>query len=226
MPPDGAQLPAPPGGIRPGQLGVVMLRRVIIADIAATLVDLSIRRLLRVEEDASEPGGWLVSPLHASAPRHRRESLLGYEQTLLDGLSHGGAPARLASLAPAMPPVLERTRAALVRDAVRRGWLRHLHPDQHTEAGEHLASQIRGFQHALRLAAGQEADSLTGPLLPYALRFAVIRGDQHPLARFAHCWIETFAGLPGWHLPEPEPASPLGQPVPMNNDGPGWPRYW
>jgi len=80
MPPAGAQLPAPPDGIRPAQLGVVILRRVIIGDAAATLADLSIRRLVRVEEHDGEPGGWLVSPLHATAPRHRRESLVSYEQ--------------------------------------------------------------------------------------------------------------------------------------------------
>jgi hypothetical protein len=225
MPTTGATSPVPPDGIRVGQLGVVILRRVILGDVAATLVDLSIRRLLRVEEQAGEPGGWLVSPLHASAPRHRRESLLGYERTLLDGLSHGGAAASLASLAPAMPGVLERTRAALVHDAVHRGWFRRLHPDQRTDAGEQLASRIRAFQYGLRRVAA-EPDALTGPLLPYALRFAVIRGDEHPLARFAHCWVETFKELPGWHPPGTEPRNPLEEPVPMNNDGPGWPKYW
>lgn len=184
---DGAQLPVPPAGIRVGQLGVVILRRVIIGDVAATLVDLSIRRLLRVEEHDREPGGWLVNPLYATAPRHRRESLLGYERALLDGLSQGGTAASVASLAPAMPRVLQRRRAALVHDAVHHGWLRRLHPDQRTDAGEQLASRIRSFQHGLRRAAAEQgADTLTGPLLPYALRFAVIRGDQHPLARFAH----------------------------------------
>jgi hypothetical protein len=107
MPTAGAQLPAPPDGIRPGQFGVVTLRRVIIGDIAATLVDPSIRRLLRIEEHDGEPDGWLVVPLHAIASRHRQDSLLRYEQTLLDGLSQGGAAASLASLAPQMPRVLQ-----------------------------------------------------------------------------------------------------------------------
>lgn len=222
-----AQLPAPPDGIRVGQLGVVLLGRVIIGDIAATLVDLSIRRLLRVEELEGEPGVWLVSPLYANAARHRRDSLLSYERNLLDGLSNGGAEASLASLATRMPAVLERTRAALVHDAVHRGWLRYLRPDQRTDAGEQLAGRIRAFQRGLRQAAAQQgADALTGPLLPYALRFAVIRGDQYPLARFAHRWVETFAELPGWHPPGPGQRNPLEEPVPMNNDGPGWPKYW
>jgi hypothetical protein len=227
MPTAGAQLPAPPDGIRPGQLGVVTLRRVIIGDIAATLVDLSIRGLLRIEEHDGEPDGWLVGPLHATASRHRQDSLLRYEQTLLDGLSHGGAAASLASLAPKMPRVLQRTRTELVHDAVHRGWLRHLRPDQRTDTGEQLASRIRSFHSALRRAAAEQgADALAGSLLPYALRLAVIRGDQHPLARFAHRWVETFAELPGWHPSGLEPRNPLQEPVPMNNDGPGWPNYW
>jgi hypothetical protein len=219
----GAQLPVPPDGIRVGQLGVVTLRRVIIGDLAATLVDLSIRRLLRVEEHDGEPGGWLVSPLHATAPRHRRESLLSYERILLDGLSRGGTAASLASLAPGMPGVLERTRAALVHDAVHRGWLRRLHPDQRTDAGEQLAIRIRSFQHGLRqVASEQGADALTGSLLPYGLRFGLMRGEEYPLARFAHRWVETFGELPGWQV-GPERRNPLEEPVPMNNDGR---NYW
>ncbi len=204
-----------------------MLRRVIIGDVAATLVDLSIRRLVRVEEHDGEPGGWLVRPLHTSAPRHRRESLLSYERTLLDGLSHGAPASSLPSLAPRMPGVLERTRAALVRDAVHRGWLRHLRSDQHTHAGEQLASRLRSFRYDLRRAAAEHgADIVTGALLPYAVRLALIRGDQHPLARFADRWVETFAKLPGWHPEESTSPNPLDEPVPMNNDGPGWPNYW
>ena len=222
-----ARLPAPPDGIRPAQLGVVILRRVIIGDVAATLVDLSIRRLVRIEEHDGELGGWVVIPLHATAPRHRRESLLKYERTLLDGLSHSASAASLPSLAARMPDVLERTRTALVHDALHRGWLRHLRAGERTHAGEQLASRIRSFQRDLRRAATEHgADIVTGPLLPYALRLALIRGDQHPLARFAHRWAETFAELPGWHPPEAQSRNPLEEPVPMNNDGPGWPNYW
>jgi hypothetical protein len=226
MPAAGAQPPAPPDDIRPGQLGVVILRRVIIGDVAATLVDLSLRHLLRLEEPQGEQGGWLITPSHANAPRYRRESLLTYEQTLLDGLSRGGAAASLASLAPGMPGVLEQTRAAVLHDAVHRGWLRRLHHDQRTEAGEQLAGRIRTFQRGLRrLAAERGEDALAGPLLPYALHFAMIRGAQYPLVRFAHDWVETFAGLPGWRQAGPKPHNPLNDPVPMNNAGPNWRGY-
>jgi hypothetical protein len=222
----GAQPPAPPDNVRPGQLGVVLLRRVIIGDIAATLVDLSVRQLLRLEEPQDEPGSWLIRPVHANAPRHRRESMLRYEQTLLDGLSREGPAASLASLAPEMPAVLDKTRAEMLHDAVRRGWLRHLHHDERTEAGERLADRIRSFQRGLRqLATEQGEGALAGPLLPYALHFAMIRDTSHPLVGFAHDWVSAFAALPGWHQPAPEPYNALDDPVPMDNDGPNWPKY-
>jgi hypothetical protein len=58
--PDGV-VPVPPDRIRPGQLGVVMLGRVIIGDIATTLVDLAVRGMLAVEEEEQHgQGGWLL----------------------------------------------------------------------------------------------------------------------------------------------------------------------
>jgi hypothetical protein len=72
--------------VRPGQLSVLMLGRVIMGDIAVTMVDLAIRKLARVEE--AQDGDWLVSSLLASAPRQRRESLLGW---FLHGLTERSA---------------------------------------------------------------------------------------------------------------------------------------
>ena len=36
-------LPVPPAGLRPGQLSLLLLGRVIIGDIAVTLADLAVR---------------------------------------------------------------------------------------------------------------------------------------------------------------------------------------
>jgi hypothetical protein len=215
----------PPDGIRPAQAGMVLLKRVIIGDVAVTLVDLSIRKLLRVEEP--EPGAWRLSPAHATAPRHRRESMLHYERTLLDGLSrHGGAAATLPSLAPGMPGILDDTRGALVHDAVHHGWIRHLHHDERTDEGDQLAGRLRAFQQGLRrLASEQGDDTLAGPLLPYALRFGMLSADQHPLSRFAHDWVKTFSALPGWHLPEPKHYDPKDDPVPTETP-PMRTGYW
>jgi hypothetical protein len=83
------------------------------------------------------------------------------------------------------------------------------------EAGDQLAGRLRVFQQALhRLATEQGRDALTGPLLPYALHFGMIRADEHPLSRFAHDWVRAFSALPGWHLPEPKALRPQRRPGP------------
>ena len=48
-------VPVPPDQLRSGQLGAVMLGRVITGDIAATLADLSVRGMLTIE--ACDDGG-------------------------------------------------------------------------------------------------------------------------------------------------------------------------
>ena len=99
------RVPAPPGGLRPGQLGVVMLGRVIMGDMAVTLVDLAIRELVRVEQapDGGD-GGWQLTPLLAGAPRQQRESLLEYEHKLLEGLADCGPASSLPALAAKAAP--------------------------------------------------------------------------------------------------------------------------
>lgn len=214
-----AQKPEPPGGIRPGQLGVVLLGRVIISDVAVTLVDLSTRRLLGVDGHDGEDTQWLFRSLHTRAPRYRLQTLLPYERMLLEGLFSDGTQAALSSLTPPrMAKVLKHTRAALVHDAVHRGWLRHLHHDQRTAAGEQLAARIRGFQRGLRhFAAEQGEDAVSDSLLPYAVRFGMMRDGARPLAKFARAWMDTFADLPGWHQPAPKHYNALEEPVPIDN---------
>ena len=53
----GQGTPLPPDGLRPGQLGVVLLGRVIVGDIAATLVDLAGREIVQVAEDQDAGSG-------------------------------------------------------------------------------------------------------------------------------------------------------------------------
>ena len=197
--PDGV-VPVPPDKIRPGQLAVVMLGRVIIGDIAATLVDLAVRGMLAVEEsDAEGQTRWIFSG-HATA--RQLGSLLPYEKQLLEAVTVGGQRATLDSLAPRMPDVLNSVRQAIVHDAVSRGWLHRFHHDQRTEAAEQIALRIRSFQRDLRkFTSNQGQAGLNGRLLPYALHFGMVHDDQLPLARFAHCWVTKFAGLPGWQQP-------------------------
>ncbi len=58
---DAAELPVSPGGVRPGHLGLIATGRVILGDIAATAVDLSLRGWLGIESSGDGDGGWMLS---------------------------------------------------------------------------------------------------------------------------------------------------------------------
>ena len=64
-------VPVAPGGLGPGQLGVIVVGRVILGDIAVTITDLAQRGFLAVDE-AADDRGWLLSPSGAGAPRQMR----------------------------------------------------------------------------------------------------------------------------------------------------------
>jgi hypothetical protein len=74
--PDGLR---PPKGVFPGHLGVIILGRVILGDIAATLVDLALHQRVDVTESSS---GWLVSVRDGPG----KPTLAGYETALLKEL--------------------------------------------------------------------------------------------------------------------------------------------
>lgn len=198
-----------------------MIGRVIMGDIAVTLVDLCVRGLIEVEQvsGSGERGDWLLRPRLASAPQHRRESLLGYEETLLNGLAHEGESCRLSSLKSEAAHLVDATRSAIVHEAVHRGWLRHLHHQERTGEGEELAQKIRAFQRQLRhFISEQGHQAVPAGLLPYALHFGLIARDDGPLAGFAHAWVEAFADLPGWRAPERERPSFDDGPLLTNDD--------
>lgn len=202
----GVVVPAVPDHLRPGQLGVVMLGRVIMGDIAVTLVDLCVRNLLQVEQVPAAGGSsdWSLRPRPGSAPQHRRVSLLGYEETLLGGLSDQGEACHLSLLPTQGARLLDATRSAIVRDSVHHGWLRHLDHHKRTDEGEELARKIKVFQRQLRSFVSDHGNQeVPDRLLPYALHFGYMASSDAPLAQFAHAWVEAFADLPGWRAPEP-----------------------
>ena len=191
-------LPLPPGGVRPGHLGLIASGRVILGDIAATAVDLSLRGWLDIESSGDGDGGWMLS---SAGPPSDGQDPAEYERVLLGWLPRPGYPASLASLAADLPAGLAQVRDELVRDAVHQGWLRRLHHHDRTAAGEELARQLKAFRQDLRAArAAGGPEVLDGPLLPYALHFGLARAD-HLLARFAHAWVAAFAELPDWRVP-------------------------
>jgi hypothetical protein len=219
--------PAPPDGLRPGQVGLVCVGRVILGDIAATLVDLAIRGHLDLRQPPpGGRGGWLLTPRPAKAPVQDAGSLAGYEQILLRGLAGHGGTVNLAALPRA---VLDQTRGELIGDAVRRGWF-HGHPRHHatSTAAVALAGRILAFRREL-LHLQSEGGALTAELLPYALHFGLARHDE-PLARFAAAFGDRFAGLDGWYLPVPERSDHLdhrgGQSTPADEDQSIWLGPW
>jgi len=114
---------------------VVAIGRVIIGDEAATLVDLAWRGLLRIDEDtAAADGGWLVN-LVVGARLRSAQSAVQYEQVLIGGFAGAGKTGSLSVLAAQLPDTLEKMRHAIIRDAVRHGWLHHLHHGERTDQG-------------------------------------------------------------------------------------------
>lgn len=198
-------VPAAIEGLRPGQTGVVVLGRVIMGDIAVTLVDLIQRGLLTAGE-TTDHGDWRLTLGPGTGTNKQKPGgvLLDYEKRLLDGLSEDSGEPRVSSLAARFGKALDETRKVLIRDAVHRGWLRHLSHDQRTAKAEELAGQVRCFRRDLRrLVADGDQRALSGQLLPYALRFGLLSDQQAPLVRFAQAWVRAFADRPGWAPPPP-----------------------
>ena len=200
-----------PQGLRPGMIGLLLVRRVIMGDIAATIVDLAEQGFVAVDESDS---GWSVRVVPTRTPVKRQQKLLAYERQLLAELpmSAAGQPATaLPALAATLGPGLNRVRTEIVREAVRRGWVHRWSHDQLTDGGERLIAQLSAFERRLReqsanggatgLRGDGGAGELSGALLPYALRFQMVSRDRIPLAAFAADWAEAFTGLPGWRPP-------------------------
>jgi hypothetical protein len=110
---DAVELPVPPGGVCPGHLGLIASGRVILGDIAATAVDLSLRGWLEIESSGDGDGGWML----ASAEPQDSQDLAEYERVLVGWLAWPGYPASLASLAADLPAGLAQVRDELVTGA-------------------------------------------------------------------------------------------------------------
>ena len=138
---DAAELPVPPGGVRPGHLDLVTSGRVVLGDIAATAVDLSLRGWLELESTGGEDGGWVLA---AAEPPPDGQDPLEYERVLLEWLARPGYPASFASLASDLSAGLAKVREELVRDAVRNGWLCRLHHHEPTKVNICIYASLSG----------------------------------------------------------------------------------
>jgi hypothetical protein len=175
---------APPRGLRPAQLGVVLVGRVTLAHLAATVVDLAARGRVAIEPVEDDGPDWQIAAVDLSAA-----GLLGYEQTLLQGLFDGPQDIRLGQVTARMIPLLDRVRSQVVRDAVGAGLLglgpmRRLlargqlgnpvaGPVKRTRAGDELLKEIKAFRRELRAAAGAGGAGALAGYAPYAMIFGL-----------------------------------------------------
>jgi hypothetical protein len=161
-----------PAGLRPGQLSLLVIRHVIMGDVAVSIIDLAQRGALAVAE---QEDGWHVRVLPGQASRPGRPQLHAYERELLAALP---MPADDRA-APALPDVaattgtrLDRVRAEIEKEAVRRGWVHRWHHGELTDTGDRLVAELGRFGGKLRQLKAESGDeALTGDLLPYALCF-------------------------------------------------------
>ena len=227
--------PVPPEGLRPAQLGVVLVGRPVPGHIGATIADLAVRGYLMLEERGAD---WVLTDLRTSAEPARGD-LLGYEKELLEGLFDDGGVAVLGELGVPFVDVLDRVRGKLTADAVRNGRLRRWRRGKRTERGEELLAAIREFRRDLRTTAATVG--LAAEHVPYAMALGVAHSagprlssaiSADPAARpgelaaevpkssslwspsnqqFGTAWLTTCSRLAephGGHLPGFAPALP------------------
>jgi hypothetical protein len=223
------RVPTPPEGLRPAQLGCVLLGRTVVGHVSATLVDLAQRGLLGIDSAADGTDtDWLLTDRRGTGLSG--EAPADFEAALLDGLfTHQGA-VRLSQVNQALIPALNRFRAQVRRDAIRHRWLRRWHPDKRTARGELLLREIYSFRWDLRALVADSNSEAPVSLAPYAIVFGLAGasaislpdpgdGDQPPSPdraeipwaradRFAQGWIAAcgkFTAEPGSRRPGKAP---------------------
>jgi hypothetical protein len=118
---------APPDGIRPAQLAVVRNEAVGNDDISATIVDLAVRGVVRIEES----GGTKRRPDYRLVLLDRpTDGLLEYERSLITSLFPGMTrEVQLGDLKDSFAGKLATVRGKVYDDAVGRDWF-HQRPDK------------------------------------------------------------------------------------------------
>ena len=112
---------APPGDMRPGQMGTLIDEQANVLDVSATLVDLAVRGYLLIEEIPKE--GWFGKPdwrlIRLEKPD---DDLLTYERRLLNGIFRDGSEVTISELKNTFAERLKGVQESLYADAVQRGW--------------------------------------------------------------------------------------------------------
>jgi uncharacterized membrane protein YgcG len=114
----------PPNGIRPGQVGTLLDERADTLDVTATIVDLAVRKHLRIDELPREHfwnhTDWQLTRLDEPVG----DELAPYESRLMKGLFRSGTVVTLSGLRNTFYKDLESVQNKLYADAVAAKWFR------------------------------------------------------------------------------------------------------
>jgi hypothetical protein len=106
----------------PGVLGTLVDEKADVVDVTATVVDLAVRRHLRIEELEQrrwKGGDWLLTRLDEGP-----DDLVTYESKLLDELFGSSGSVRISDLEDSFHEQMASLRDDLYDEVVRRGWYR------------------------------------------------------------------------------------------------------
>jgi hypothetical protein len=205
----------PPGGLKPAQLGVVLLGRVIASHAAATLTDLAGRGVVSITPSGGA-GDWELRRVLA------RTALAPFEEALAGPLLTTSAPAALSGLDGRLPDALDRFRDSVIKDAVHHGWLRRI-GHARTPEGDELSGEARAFRGRLRHLKASGPAATMATYLPYAIVFGLAADVDLPLAGFAADWVRACSALPGWrHEPAPHREQPIPNSSGLSDTTYGW----
>ena len=114
---------APPGDVRPGQIGTLLDERANVIDVTATIVDLATRGFLVIHEI---PDRGLFSKTDWRLMRTEADDgeLLTYERRLLKGLFRDGGEVEVSDLKTTFSARLHDVEDSLYADAMQRKWFR------------------------------------------------------------------------------------------------------
>jgi len=104
----------PPQNMRPAELGLILDESADTKDVTATIVDLAVRGYLTIAEGAGK-ADWTLTK--KSGPM---ESLLPYEETLLNGLFAGRDTVNLSELKGTFAPTLKMAEGQMYADSLSR----------------------------------------------------------------------------------------------------------
>jgi hypothetical protein len=117
---DGRVTLAPPGGVRPGQLGTLVDEHADVIDVTATIIDLATRNYLFIEEIPRGAYGrmdWRLQRRNLGG-----DELLGFEREILEALFVAGDAVLVSELAGSLRDRLGGIQSLMYDDMVDQGW--------------------------------------------------------------------------------------------------------